>query len=109
MAVYCGVCAGRISSAFENQGSFQTTGEDFGGWDLNENGRSQIGDTCDGCAPVLRAAVVEAARSIAKKHKAKIEERKKEFADWEDRQKRIEKAKSEFERDWVEHRRKNGL
>ena len=29
MAVYCGVCAIRIGSAPENEGSFQTTGRDF--------------------------------------------------------------------------------
>lgn len=109
MAVYCGVCAGQITSAPENEGSFQTTGEDFGGWDFDARGRSTISDTCDRCAVTLRAAIVKAARGIAKKYVTKIAERKKEEADWKERQERIGKAKTEFERDWLEHRTKNGL
>lgn len=109
MAVYCGVCAGRIYSAPDNEGSFQTTGEDFGGWDKDGRGRSTISDTCESCAQVLRAAVVKAARGIVHKHEKQIEERKKEIADWKARQERIDKAKTEFERDWLEHRTKNGL
>ena len=56
MAVYCGVCASRISSAFENGGSFASN--DFGGWS------ARINDTCESCAAVLRAAVSNAARTI---------------------------------------------
>ena len=109
MAVYCGVCAIRIGSAPENEGSFQTTGRDFGGWDMGKGGQSQIHDTCDACASVLRTAVTEAARVIAGMHKDRIEALKVEMAGWKERQERIEKAKNEFERDWLAHRAKNGL
>ncbi len=107
MAVFCGVCAARIDCAPENEGSFQTAG-DFGGWDM-EHGRSRIHDTCESCAPHLRVAVTEAARKIAQKHKAEIEALKTEMTGWKEREKRIEKAKDEFERDWLEQRRKLGL
>jgi hypothetical protein len=109
MAVFCGACARRIFSAPENEGSFQTTGEDFGGWDKDEGGRSRIGDTCRSCATILRSAMTDAARKIADARKAENEALKVEMAGWEERQKRIEKAKSEFERDWLEQRRKLGL
>lgn len=109
MAVYCGVCATRITSAPENEGPFQTAGKDFGGWDIDERGRSKISDTCHRCAPVLRAAVEEAARSVTRSFRREIEERKQEVAGWKDRQERIEKVKNEFERDWLEHRTKRGL
>jgi hypothetical protein len=107
MAVYCGVCAARIDSARENEGSFQTAG-DFGGWDV-EHGKFRIQDTCESCAPHLRVAVTEAASKIAKKHKSAIEALKAEMTSWADRQKRIKKAKNEFEREWVERQRKLGL
>jgi hypothetical protein len=109
MAVFCGVCAGRIDCAPENEGSFQTTGKDFGGWDVKQHGGSRIEDTCEDCAPALRAAVTEAARKIAGKHKIRIQALKKEMTVWKNRQERIEKAKNEFEKDWSEQRRKLGL
>jgi hypothetical protein len=109
MAVFCGVCARRIGSAPKNEGSFQTTGRDFGGWDMGSGTQSQIHDTCENCAPALRTAVTEAARVIAGMHKEEIEALKKEMTGWKDRQERIEKAKNEFEKDWLEQRRKLGL
>ena len=42
-------------------------------------------------------------------HKDRIEVLKVEMAGWKERQERIEKAKNEFERDWLAHRAKNGL
>jgi hypothetical protein len=58
MAVYCGVCAVRISSAADNGGAFPT--HDFGGW---ESG-SKIHDTCVSCAGQLMDAVAAVARRI---------------------------------------------
>ena len=111
MAVYCGACGNRIGSAPDNYGSFGTTGEDFGGWDVDEHraGFHRINDTCERCAKILRIAVTKAARTIANKHKKTIAALKTEMTGWRDRAKRIEKAKDEFEHEWLERRRKLGL
>lgn len=106
MAVFCGACAVRIDCAPENEGSFQTTGEDFGGWDKDKLGRSKIEDTCEACAPILRAAVAKAAREIAEKHKDRVEALKTEMSGWKERQERIEKARSQHEQEWFEKMRK---
>lgn len=68
MAVYCGVCARRLSSAADNGGSFQTN--HFDGWD--EQG-DRIADTCEDCARRLRAAVTVEATRI--RHESKNDER----------------------------------
>ena len=73
MAVHCGVCACRISSATDNGGSFPT--DDFGGWAE----RSRIDDTCEDCADHLRAAVAKAALRIrsSKTNAARVAELKR--------------------------------
>lgn len=111
MAVFCGACGNRIGSAPDNYGSFKTTGEDFGGWDVDERrvGFHRINDTCERCSQILSAAVTKAAKTIASKHTKAIAALKVEMAGWKDRQVRIEKVKDEFERDWLEQRRKLGL
>jgi len=111
MGVYCGACGNRISSAPDNNGGFQTTGEDFGGWDVDDRrpGFHCINDTCDRCAPILRAAVTKAAKIIAQKHKKTIAALKAEVTGWRAQAKRVEKAKDEFDKDWLERRKKLGL
>jgi len=111
MGVYCGACGNRIGSAPDNYGSFRTTGEDFGGWDVDERraGFHRINDTCERCAGILSVAVTKAAKTIANKHKKTIATLKAEVVFDRRQRKRIDEEKVAFERDWSEHRRKNGL
>lgn len=89
MAVHCGVCAVRISSAPENGGSFRTT--DFGGWDE----RSRISDTCEECAWVLALAVGQAAKEIRKKHDWRVQTLHNTLAAEKTRHDEYEKARRE--------------
>lgn len=95
MAVYCGVCAVRISSAPDNGGSFPS--DDFGGWgrSVREQGTSRIDDTCESCAMRLRVVVAKEARRIRSlKHNApRVEALRREIAHHEAEQKRYEEER----------------
>jgi hypothetical protein len=115
MAVYCGACGTRLYDAMENEGGFQTTGEDFGGWDVQpmnpkaRESRGRIEDTCMSCARILRRVVTETAREIATKNKERVEALKKEMREYRERQARIDAEKATFEKEWAERRRQLGL
>ena len=104
MAIFCGVCACRIFSAHENEGSFRVLG-DFGGWDKDKNGHSRISDTCEDCAPVLREAVASAARKIAAKHEKAITSLAAELEGYRRRAEEKARDKEEFEREWQKRQR----
>jgi hypothetical protein len=106
MAIYCGACASRIDSAPENEGSFQTSGENFGGWDVSEQGRSRIDDTCSACAPILRAAVTAAAKIIAKRNGKRVSALKKEITDVREKRERFAQEDRAFKAEFEEWRRK---
>lgn len=89
MAVHCGVCASRISSAPENGGSFQT--EDFGGWDE----RSRIEATCGTCAAQLAAAVAIEARRIREWNQKRVDELRERIRLERQRQEAYDKARRE--------------
>ncbi len=95
MAVHCGVCAVRISSAPDNGGSFPS--DDFGGWYRSNRypGGSRIDDTCESCAARLRIVVArEALRIRSLKHNApRVEALRRETAEREAEQKRYEEER----------------
>jgi len=100
MAVYCGVCAVRLSNATENGGAFLSA--DFGGWDKGY----EINATCERCCLALRKAVSEAARSLIKSRivKARVADLKRSVAEEEQSRKTYGKSRREaldaFETDW---------
>lgn len=102
MAVYCGVCAGRISSACDNGGSFRTTSE-FKGW----SGR--INDTCESCAQKLSEAVTKAAMKLVAKSQRAVDRLRIDVEMENARQERAKKEKADFEREWAERRAKTGI
>ena len=61
MAVFCSVCNKRLLWAGENEGSFQVASGFRGA-----GGETEIRNTCEPCATVLRQAVTDAANSIVK-------------------------------------------
>lgn len=67
MAVYCNVCASRLGSAVENDGSFSVA-PSF----KNYEGKAKIEDTCEDCGEILREAVARAANEIAVRHQEAI-------------------------------------
>lgn len=93
MAVHCGVCARRLSSAADNGGSFSST--PFGGWD--KRSPSQIQDTCEGCAALLRKVVGEAAFEIrsAPCNAARVEALRRSLKEEDERRQRYERLKAE--------------
>lgn len=99
MAVYCGVCAGRIGSAPDNGGSFQVTSE-FQGWS------SRISDTCESCAKTLRAAVTKAANKLVAKHRRAVDALKREVEVDDAHQKRVAEERRAFEHEWAARKSK---
>lgn len=97
MAVYCGVCASRISAAWENGGSFRTTSE-FKGWS------NRINDTCESCARILSEAVTKAAMKLVAKNQRAINFLRQEHEDEEARQERLKNERAAFEREWTERK-----
>lgn len=91
MAVYCGVCAVRLSGGWENSGSFRVTSE-FRGWHPGK-----ISDTCDDCAAVLTKAVTVAANKLADKYRVTVDKLKAEVQEEEERRKRYDKEKDAIE------------
>ena len=99
MAVYCGVCAGRLGSAPDNEGSFQVTSE-FQGWS------SRISDTCESCAKALRVAVTKAANKLVTKHRRAVDALKREVEADAAHQKRVTEERRAFEQEWSERKSK---
>lgn len=99
MAVYCGVCAGRVSCAWENGGSFQVTSE-FLGWS------PKVSDTCESCARILSEAITKAANKIVLKNRKAVDALQKDVETENARAERVKKEKAEFEREWAERKAK---
>jgi curli biogenesis system outer membrane secretion channel CsgG len=108
MAVYCGVCAVRLSSAIENDGSFNTN-KDFKGWDTQGTSRSRISDTCEPCGKILRAAVTKAANEIIIQNAPDVEALRQQQKETRDREARSSKEKAEFETAWSQERLRRGV
>ena len=105
MAVHCGVCGTRLFDATENGGSFQTT-KAFKGWDERRPGEPpNIGDTCDGCAHILRGVVTEAANAIVERFKLQVDTLRAEVKASRERAAKFERDKAQFEREWAEKQR----
>jgi hypothetical protein len=107
MAVHCGACGKRLSSAMENYDSFQVD-EDFKGWDVNEQtGYAAIKDTCASCASVFREAITHLANEIVEKNIDTVSRLRKEIEDHRAYVAKLKKEKEQFERDWVAHKMEN--
>lgn len=98
MACYCGTCATRISSAFDNNGSFKVT-KDFRGWS------ERVADTCDGCAARLAEAVTRVANAIAEENRAKVDQLRVDVEKDLAAQKAYELERKAFETAWNERKR----
>lgn len=99
MGVWCGVCAGQLGDATENEGSFSLGRQTFAGWDADDKGRIRISDTCESCATKIQVAIAVAASIIAAQRKAEVDELRTRRLGWEARWKREAEEKLAFERE----------